>query len=73
MVDEFSRRREFIVKRLREIPHVNVAAPSGAFYAFPDFSVYTNDDKALAKNLIKHAHVVDGARLWIRGARQGTP
>jgi Aspartate/tyrosine/aromatic aminotransferase len=58
MVEEFSRRREFIVKRLREIPHVNVAAPSGAFYAFPDFSAYTNDDKALAKNLIKHAHVV---------------
>ncbi|MEM3654953.1 MAG: pyridoxal phosphate-dependent aminotransferase [Thermoprotei archaeon] len=58
MVQEFSKRREYVVKRLMEIPHLNVAAPSGAFYVFPDFSAYTTDDKTLAKELIRRAHVV---------------
>jgi aspartate/methionine/tyrosine aminotransferase len=58
MIAEFARRREFVVKRLREIPNVKVAAPSGAFYVFPDLSAYTMDDRSLAKDLIVKAHVV---------------
>lgn len=39
MVVEFTRRRDFVVKALREIPGVQVPVPEGAFYALPDVSV----------------------------------
>jgi len=39
MVVEFTRRRDFVVKALREIPGVQVPTPEGAFYALPDVSV----------------------------------
>jgi aminotransferase len=58
MVEEFRKRREFVVKRLREIPHIRVYEPKGAFYVFPDFSYYTTDDEKLARDLIRDAHVV---------------
>ena len=35
MVKEFGRRREIIIKGLRQIPGVNCPEPEGAFYAFP--------------------------------------
>jgi len=38
MVQEFDRRRRFIVERLNEIPGIRCKMPKGAFYAFPDFS-----------------------------------
>ena len=38
MVAEFTKRKEYFVARLREIPGVRLVAPSGAFYLFPDFS-----------------------------------
>src|SRR6185436_1885230 len=37
---EFDRRRVAIVDRLRAIPGVSCFDPRGAFYAFPDVSVY---------------------------------
>jgi aminotransferase len=58
MVQEFARRREFVMKRLAEIPDLPVHKPKGAFYVFPDFSAYTKDDQVLAKDLIIHARVV---------------
>ncbi|MEM3670842.1 MAG: pyridoxal phosphate-dependent aminotransferase [Thermoprotei archaeon] len=58
MVEEFSKRRDFVVKRLSEIPDVTISPPSGAFYVFPDFSKYEPDDRKLALSLIKEAHVV---------------
>jgi len=36
MLAEYRRRRDFVVRRLREIPGVTCAEPQGAFYAFPD-------------------------------------
>jgi aspartate aminotransferase len=36
MLDEYRRRREFVVRRLREIPGVTCAEPMGAFYAYPN-------------------------------------
>jgi aspartate aminotransferase len=39
MLAEYRRRRDFVVSRLREIPGVYCAEPSGAFYAYPDVSV----------------------------------
>ena len=38
MIAEYAARREIVVPRLNELPGVRCAAPSGAFYAFPDVS-----------------------------------
>jgi aspartate/methionine/tyrosine aminotransferase len=38
MVEEFRRRRDFMVEGLRAIPHLTCAEPEGAFYAFPNIS-----------------------------------
>jgi aspartate aminotransferase len=35
MVAEFTRRRAYVLERLRAIPGITVAAPRGAFYVFP--------------------------------------
>jgi aspartate aminotransferase len=39
MLAEYRKRREFVVRRLREIPAVKCADPRGAFYAYPNISV----------------------------------
>jgi aspartate aminotransferase len=39
MLAEYRKRRDFVVRRLREIPGVKTAEPQGAFYAYPDISV----------------------------------
>ena len=38
MVEEYDRRRRFIVKELNEIDGIRCATPRGAFYVFPDIS-----------------------------------
>lgn len=35
MVEEFDRRRKYIVNELRSIPHISCIMPAGAFYVFP--------------------------------------
>jgi len=40
MVKEFERRRNLIIKLLKNIPGVTCYNPVGAFYSFPDFSSY---------------------------------
>lgn len=40
MVREFEKRRNFVVKRLRAIPGVQVVKPDGAFYVFPNVRHY---------------------------------
>jgi aspartate aminotransferase len=37
-VAEFQKRRDFLLKRLAEIPGVTCYKPAGTFYSFPDFS-----------------------------------
>lgn len=47
MVEEFDKRRKYVVERLNAIPGVNCSAPKGAFYILPDVSSYfgtTSDD-----------------------------
>ena len=36
MVAEFSRRRDYVLERLRSLPGVRCTTPGGAFYVFPD-------------------------------------
>jgi aspartate/methionine/tyrosine aminotransferase len=38
MVEEFRRRRDFIVRGLNEIPGLTCQMPKGAFYAFPNIT-----------------------------------
>lgn len=66
MVREFERRAEFVVERLRAIPHVVCPKLQGAFYVFPKVSAYLNRAAAgaalktgddLAGYLIDSAHV----------------
>jgi aspartate aminotransferase len=37
---EFETRRDYVMDRLSEMPRVNCARPTGAFYVFPDVSEY---------------------------------
>src|ERR1700730_10854179 len=48
MLAEYRRRRDFVIRRLREIPGVKCAEPKGAFYAYPNIGV------ALRKNGIQN-------------------
>ena len=38
MLAEYSKRRKYVVERLRSIPGVTCANPGGAFYAYPNVS-----------------------------------
>ena len=38
MVKEFGERKDYIFNRLKELPHVSIVEPKGAFYAFVDVS-----------------------------------
>jgi aspartate aminotransferase len=39
MLDEYRKRRDYVVTRLRAMPGVKIAEPKGAFYAYPNVSV----------------------------------
>ena len=53
MIDEFAKRREIIIKLLKDIPGIKLNNPSGAFYVFPDVSSYFG--KVLNGKKIKNA------------------
>jgi aspartate aminotransferase len=64
MLAEYSRRRERMIKGLREIPGITCEWPGGAFYAFPNVGEYLKGRNALAesctdlaKDLLEKAHV----------------
>jgi aspartate aminotransferase len=40
MLDQFSQRRNYVLKRLSEIPGISLATPGGAFYAFFNVTSY---------------------------------
>jgi aspartate/methionine/tyrosine aminotransferase len=57
MVDEFRVRRDRIVAGLNSLPGITCRVPRGAFYAFPNVSGVTKDDKALARFFLEEAYV----------------
>jgi aspartate aminotransferase len=61
MLEEYTRRREWILAGLRAIPGVTCTAPQGAFYVFPNVSAHFTkempNDTALAKRLLEREHV----------------
>jgi aspartate aminotransferase len=62
----FKRRKELVVKMVREIPDVQVYDPDGAFYVFPKVNAYygksfngtvINTSNDLCLYLLEHAHI----------------
>ena len=60
MAVEFRKRRDLFVKLFKEIPHVKVNNPGGAFYLFPEVSWYFG--KSDGKTVIKDARELC---LWL--------
>jgi aspartate aminotransferase len=62
MLAEYRRRRDFVVRRLRQIPGVTCAEPKGAFYAYPNIGAAlgrngASNTLAFAENALAKAHV----------------
>lgn len=66
MLREYSRRRDYLIPALNELPGVTCARPGGAFYAFPNVSAHFGKSLAgqklegsasFAKALLDHAAV----------------
>lgn len=62
MLAEYRRRRDFVVKRLRDIPGVTITMPKGAFYAYPNVSVTFRSGRVknsmdFSSELLSEAHV----------------
>ena len=71
MVAEFHRRRDAFCQALNRIPGFRCAIPGGAFYAFPNISRITSDDKALARFLLEEAGVACLAGSYFGAAGSG--
>jgi aspartate aminotransferase len=63
MAEQFTARRQLLSDGLRAIPGVQLQAPEGAFYAFPDLSHYGLDSMTLCNRLLDETGlaVVPGA------------
>lgn len=57
MVREYKRRRDFIVKKLNEIPGISCKMPSGAFYVFPNIKQYGMPSFDFVLHLLEKAKV----------------
>ena len=66
MRDEFKRRRDLVLKKMKEIPGIKANTPEGAFYIFPDVTYYfgkkykeikIKNATDLSMFLLTHAHV----------------
>jgi aspartate aminotransferase len=73
MLAEYTRRREWLLKALRDIPGIKCSKPEGAFYAFPDVRGCLKKDLKksadFAQRLLEEEHVVvtDGAGFGAEG------
>ena len=71
MNDIFRQRRDRLVNGLNAIAKVSCTMPEGAFYAFPNVSEITLDDKALAKFLLEEGGVACGGGSSFGAAGKG--
>jgi aspartate aminotransferase len=60
MNEIFRQRRDKLVNGLNALPGVRCTLPEGAFYAFPNVSQITKDDKKLASFILEEAGVACG-------------
>ncbi|MBV8497863.1 MAG: pyridoxal phosphate-dependent aminotransferase [Candidatus Eremiobacteraeota bacterium] len=71
MNEIFRARRDRLVKGLNAIPGMSCLLPEGAFYAFPNVSTITQDDRALAKFLLEEGGVACGGGSSFGAAGKG--
>jgi len=71
MNEIFRSRRDRLVAGLNEIPGVSCLLPEGAFYAFPNVTQITHDDRALAKFLLEEGGVACGGGSSFGAAGKG--
>lgn len=57
MIKEYRARRDFIVRRLNELPGVICLKPGGAFYVFPNIQGTGMDDETFARVMLEEAGV----------------
>lgn len=71
MVEDDRRKRDLVVQRLNQMPHVRCAEPEGSIYAFPDISDTGLPAQALAERLLAEAHVVVEAGSFYGAGGEG--
>jgi aspartate aminotransferase len=71
MNETFRVRRDRLVEGLNAIAGVSCLLPEGAFYAFPNVSSITQDDRALAKFLLEEGGVACGGGSSFGAAGKG--
>jgi aspartate/methionine/tyrosine aminotransferase len=71
MNEIFRTRRDRLVTGLNDIAGVSCLLPEGAFYAFPNVSAITDDDRALAKFLLEEGGVACGGGSSFGAAGKG--
>ncbi len=71
MNEIFRTRRDRLVEGLNEISGISCLLPEGAFYAFPNVSAITPDDRALAKFLLEEGGVACGGGSSFGAAGKG--
>jgi len=69
MREEFEKRRDYLISRLKKIKGIKCAVPDGAFYAFPDISQIEKNSKLFSDKLLEKAHVavVQGSAFGAEG------
>jgi aspartate aminotransferase len=71
MNEIFRTRRDRLVEGLNAIQGISCLLPEGAFYAFPNVSSITDDDRALAKFLLEEGGVACGGGSSFGAAGKG--
>lgn len=71
MNEIFRARRDRLVEGLNAIPGISCLLPEGAFYAFPNVSSITHDDRALAKFMLEEGGVACGGGSSFGAAGKG--
>jgi aspartate aminotransferase len=71
MNEIFRQRRDRLVEGLNAIPGISCTLPEGAFYAFPNVTTITHDDRALAKFLLEEGGIACGGGSSFGAAGKG--
>ncbi len=71
MNEIFRTRRDRLVTGLNDVAGMSCLVPEGAFYAFPNVSAITQDDRALAKFLLEEGGVACGGGSSFGAAGKG--
>ncbi|MBV9102313.1 MAG: pyridoxal phosphate-dependent aminotransferase [Candidatus Eremiobacteraeota bacterium] len=71
MNEIFRTRRDRLIAGLNDIPGISCLVPEGAFYAFPNVSSITHDDRALAKFMLEEGGVACGGGSSFGAAGKG--